>query len=95
MQYTVAHDVIKEYKVDLMALTNQNRSLPGKILWFLHPRTQVYLKLCAEARDKTEIDTESLEWCWYLQSTGQGMGSILESSVTHFLREDTKDKNSW
>ena len=87
MQYGNAIDTITEYSVDLMSLTEMDVSLPGKILWFLHLRTQTFLKSCSEAIDEANICVRSLEWEQQLRETGQGTGRLVDSLGPRFLRD--------
>ena len=86
-QYGTAVDTITEYSVDLMSLTEMDGFLPGKILWFLHLRTQTFLKSCSEAIDEAGISSRALEWEEQLRETGQGTGSLVDSLGPRFLRE--------
>ena len=87
LQYTVAFQTISEHSVDLMSLEMTDPALPGKIMWFLHLRTQAYLKSCSEAIDKSGISLHALEWEATLRELGQGMGSLIDSAGPLFLRK--------
>ena len=86
VQYAAAVQTISAYSVDLMSLAMSDSSLPGKILWFLHLRTQAFLKSCSEAIDEAGIHPEALEWEARIMEVGQGMGGIVDSAGPAFLR---------
>ena len=48
-QYRMVAEIVEEFGVNLASMTGVKIMLQGKILWFLHLRTQAFLRSCSDA----------------------------------------------
>ena len=85
-QYRHAIEIIEEYSVDLASMARSDRDLPGKMLWFIHLKTQAYLRSCSEAASAGDIRGQTLNWGEVLQATGQGTSNLIFSSGPAFFK---------